>query len=200
MERVRTIRSTCNCYAYNSILIDAGAEVGAAIKTQNPRLKTLVLTHEHCDHFAGMDEVDCDSIAASKFCADVVNGKKDEYGLCSHLSLGYPKRKVDRVLKDGDNIEGDGCNLKVIETPGHAKGAICLFDEDAKILFSGDTVFPDNDMPRTDLKSSEPQMLKDSYEKLASLDIESIYPGHGKEIMEKNYIRKIMKSLDGTDE
>jgi len=190
MEKMKTFRSTCNCYLYNSILIDAGKGIMIG-----QRVSGLAITHEHCDHFAGIDGVDSESIFASRFCADVVNGKKDEYGLCSYLSLDYPKKKVDRVVKDGDYINGDGCTLKVIETPGHAKGAICLFDEDKKILFSGDTVFPDNGMPRTDLKSSEPEKLNGSYAKLASLDIEAIYPGHGKEIRESEYIKKLMKML-----
>jgi glyoxylase-like metal-dependent hydrolase (beta-lactamase superfamily II) len=186
---------SCNCYLFNDILIDPGKGIAAHLETINWKPKTVVITHEHCDHFAGLDRVDCADVAASKFCADVINEKKNEFGMCSYFNVDYPKKKVNRILKDGDVIKRDGCTLKVIETPGHAKGAICLYDEDAKILFSGDTVFPDMGIPRTDLLSSEPEKLKESYSKLSTLDIKTIYPGHGNEITEKEYVKKIMKNL-----
>ena len=82
------------------------------------------------------------------------------------------------------------------ETPGHAKGALCFYDEEAKILFAGDTVFPDLGIPRTDLPGSEPEKLKETYSRLETLDIKTIYPGHGEKIEEKDYVKKILKLLD----
>jgi glyoxylase-like metal-dependent hydrolase (beta-lactamase superfamily II) len=165
------------------------------LETDNWKPDTIIITHEHCDHFAGLGSIDCKEAAASSFCARVINEKMDEFGMCSYFDVEYPKRKVDRVLTDGDIVEGDGCALRVIETPGHAKGAICLYEEEKKILFSGDTVFPDMGIPRTDLPSSEPDKLESSYRKLETLDIKTIYPGHGNEILEKEYIAKILNLL-----
>jgi glyoxylase-like metal-dependent hydrolase (beta-lactamase superfamily II) len=157
---------------------------------------SCLITHEHCDHFAGLNSVDCKSVAASVFAAKVINDKKDEFGMCKYFDIDYPKKTVDRILAEGDIVEGDGCSLRVLETPGHAKGALCFFDEDAKILFSGDTVFPDLGIPRTDLPGSEPDKLKESYGKLETLDIKRIFPGHGEMIDEKDYVKKILKILD----
>ncbi|MCK4247341.1 MAG: MBL fold metallo-hydrolase, partial [Methanomicrobia archaeon] len=69
--------------------------------------------------------------------------------------------------------------LEVLHTPGHTDGSICLYDEAKKIMFSGDTFFIDG-IGRTDLPSGNEEALKESLERLASLDIEKVYPGHGR--------------------
>jgi glyoxylase-like metal-dependent hydrolase (beta-lactamase superfamily II) len=185
---------SCNSYLYKNILIDVANGIDYMKEDICPEI--AIITHEHCDHFSGLMNLDCKEIISSVFTREVINEKKDEFGMCKYFSVDYPNRKIDRSLVQGEIIEGDGFALKVIVTPGHAKGAICLYDSEAKILFAGDTVFPDYSMPRVDLPSSEPEKLKLSYEKLVSLDIEEIYPGHGEVIKEKNYIKKIIKNLD----
>jgi glyoxylase-like metal-dependent hydrolase (beta-lactamase superfamily II) len=182
---------SCNCYLYKDILIDPGVGIE---KFQFP-ISTTIITHEHCDHFAGLDIIECKSVAASEFCAEVINDQKDEFGMCKYFQVDYPKKKVNRILKDGELVEGDGCSLRVIETPGHAKGALCFFNEEAGILFAGDTVFPDLGIPRTDLPGSDLEKLKETYSLLGALDINTIYPGHGDKIEEKDYVKKIKKML-----
>ncbi len=189
MIRIFNRQVSCNAYLYNSILIDA--PFGIYISNT---VSKIIITHEHCDHFSGLDQVDCIDVRASEFCTQVINENRSE-GLCEYVGLKQPKKKVTQIIRDGEIVKGDGCALRVIETPGHAKGAICLYDEENKILFSGDTVFPEYGMPRTDLPSSEPEKLIDTYERLAALEIETIYSGHGKEIMEKGYIKKLMEKM-----
>jgi glyoxylase-like metal-dependent hydrolase (beta-lactamase superfamily II) len=82
-------------------------------------------------------------------------------------------------LNEGDNIETETMPLRVIHTPGHTIGSICLHNQKNKILFSGDTVFPDGVFGRVDLTSSTG--LKDminSLKKLSMLDTEILLPGH----------------------
>lgn len=191
---MKVLRGSCNSYLYKNILIDAAN--GIDYKGENIQPKKIIITHEHCDHFSGLSNIDCDEIISSQFTRQVVNEKKDEFGLCSYLSISYPEKKINSSVSEKDIVQGDGFALLVIETPGHAKGAICLYDQEEKILFSGDTVFPDYSMPRLDLLSSEPEELKSSYEKLAALDILAIYPGHGLMIKEKEYIKKLISNLD----
>ncbi len=187
---MKIISGSSNGYFFEGILIDAPNEVTWV----SDKIKICVITHEHCDHFAGIKNLQCE-IGASKFCADTINGKIDKFGLCSLIGFEFPDKKVKRILRDGDLVKGNEIELRVLETPGHAKGAICLYAEEKKLLFSGDTIFPDRGMPRVDLPTSEPEKLRESYEKLAALEIEKIYPGHGKIIEEKDYLTKILYVL-----
>jgi glyoxylase-like metal-dependent hydrolase (beta-lactamase superfamily II) len=109
--------------------------------------------------------------------------------------MEYPKITKHRVLKEGDMLEESGITLTVIETPGHCAGALCFYSEDQRTLFSGDTVFPDFALPRTDLPTSDYEKLKKSYKKLAKLDVETIYPGHGEMVKNKEYVKKILEQL-----
>jgi glyoxylase-like metal-dependent hydrolase (beta-lactamase superfamily II) len=184
-----------NNYLMGDVLIDCSPDYNnepANAKVGNPIF--CVVTHEHCDHFGGIGKLNCE-IAASQSCADILNRKNDRFGLCSLFSIPFPARKITRVLKEDDVVHGDLVALRVIETPGHAKGAICLYEEERKWLFSGDTVFPDMGMPRVDLPTSEPEKLRESYEKLAALDIRKIFPGHGEMIEEKEYVKKVMRLI-----
>lgn len=187
---IKTIVGYANSFLIGDILIDAALEV----PTLPNGLSNCIITHEHCDHFGSLDKIDC-KVVASETCARIIN-EKDSSGLCQAFSLPFPNKKVEKIVKENDVVETDGFALKVIETPGHARGSICLYEEDKKFLFSGDTVFPDLGMPRTDLPTSEPEKLKSSYEKLISLDIEKIFPGHGGMITEKDYVKRLIQLLD----
>jgi len=70
---------------------------------------------------------------------------------------------------------------RVIETPGHTPGSVCLYFPKEKVLFTGDTLFADG-VGRTDLSYSSPSDLQNSLKKLSKLPPETkIYPGHGDE-------------------
>jgi glyoxylase-like metal-dependent hydrolase (beta-lactamase superfamily II) len=87
-------------------------------------------------------------------------------------------------------IEG----LRVLHTPGHSPGSICLFDAEEGILFSGDTVFTHGSFGRYDLPGGERHALLKSLERLSTLDVRAIYPGHG-EPVEKQAERHIAAAL-----
>jgi glyoxylase-like metal-dependent hydrolase (beta-lactamase superfamily II) len=67
--------------------------------------------------------------------------------------------------------------LRVINTPGHTCGGICLYDEVTGSLFSGDTVFGSG-IGRTDLPSGSAKELAMSLKKLSGIDVKTLYPGH----------------------
>jgi len=68
--------------------------------------------------------------------------------------------------------------LKVIHTPGHTSGSMCLLEEEKKYLFSGDTVFKGS-VGRYDLPSGNLEELKKSLIKLCEIKINEVFPGHG---------------------
>jgi glyoxylase-like metal-dependent hydrolase (beta-lactamase superfamily II) len=100
---------------------------------------------------------------------------------------------VDPVsfLKDGDEFSGKGYHLKVIHTPGHTAGSVCLYESKQKILFSGDCLIkhitpnPFIEVEKFRLQNPEYQSLSafiDSLERLARLDVRYVYSGHGEYI------------------
>jgi len=95
------------------------------------------------------------------------------------------------TMKDGDEIDGDGYQLKIIHTPGHTAGSCCVYESGHKILFSGDHIIkhitpnPLVELKRSHLKDPSYQSLKaymKSLDKLAGLDVQYVFPGHGEYI------------------
>src|SRR6185295_13780991 len=113
-----------------SIFVDApigSAEaIGAAAGTD---VHMIIITHRHGDHWAEIDLVK-DALKAPVWCHE---GDRAPY-----------KAKVFDTLGDSDDVPFGESTLRVIHTPGHTPGSICLFFEtaDGPALISGDTLFP----------------------------------------------------------
>ena len=90
----------------------------------------------------------------------------------------FIKFKVDKFLKDGEEIKIGEISLEIIHTPGHTKGSICLFRDG--LIFTGDTIFKDG-YGRTDLAGGSQKDLENSLKKLSKIlkPKMKIYPGHG---------------------
>lgn len=164
-----------NSYIVGDILVDAGV-LPTTLEKYRDTISEIVITHCHFDHVAHLNEI-------ARMCkARVSIHKKDAPGLSSdavslslHFGARAPMRPPDRLLTDGDRV-GD---LLVIHTPGHTPGSICLLHEEECALISGDTVFSDGGFGRFDFPGGNRLALLESIERLAALDIEGLYPGHG---------------------
>ncbi len=66
--------------------------------------------------------------------------------------------------------------LKVIETPGHTRDSICILYRN--VLFSGDSIFNDGYIGRTDLPESDPKKMQESLEKIKKIKYKYLCPGH----------------------
>ena len=87
----------------------------------------------------------------------------------------------DMLVGEEDRIKINGILFKIIHTPGHTKGGICLYEEKQQILFSGDTLF-NGTYGRVDLPDSDEKEMKQSLKKLSKLPKDvKVYPGHGRE-------------------
>jgi glyoxylase-like metal-dependent hydrolase (beta-lactamase superfamily II) len=82
--------------------------------------------------------------------------------------------KADILLEDGDQI-GD---YRVIHTPGHTSGSICLYNPINKVLFVGDNLMYSNYKIEGPRVVHEPENYKKSIEKLRNLDMGVILTGH----------------------
>ena len=90
--------------------------------------------------------------------------------------------KCTRSLEDGDVLKIGLHEFQVIYTPGHASDGIVLYNREQKILISSDTLW-ENDMAVMTLRVEGSLALfsaRKSLEKIASLDVRQVYPGHGK--------------------
>jgi len=147
----------------DAILVDApeGSEVLApAAKGLNVR--RAIITHRHRDHWAGIDDLLKD-FSVPVYCHDA---DKEPY-----------ERYVDGTLADGDEVEVGSLRLRVIHTPGHTPGSICL--QVGEHLLSGDTLFPGGP-GRTRSNEDLRQEIESIVSGLYTLPPEvEVYPGHG---------------------
>ena len=93
------------------------------------------------------------------------------------MHLRQPARP-DRLLHDGDELKLGSLVLKVLHTPGHTPGGICVLE--GKNVFVGDTLFQGS-IGRTDLPGGDFAALMGSIrDKLFPLSDDTVvYPGHG---------------------
>ena len=81
------------------------------------------------------------------------------------------------IYGEGDRIEKAGLSFRILHTPGHTPGSVCLIVENS--MFSGDTLFAGS-CGRTDLPGGDWATLHRSLNRLAQLENDfTVYPGHG---------------------
>lgn len=159
-----------NCYVLSSekemAVIDPGGEaekILEEIKGDGAKLKYIINTHYHPDHTLANEKI----------------RKETEAEILIHeAEKGFINFRISRFLKEGDEIEIGKVSLRVINTPGHTKGSICLLGDG--FIFTGDTLFKEG-YGRTDLAGGSGEEMEKSLERLEKLLKPGIliYPGHG---------------------
>ena len=159
-----------NCYLLVSKdelgIIDPGGEAEKILKEiekAKVKPKYIINTHCHFDHILANEKI------RKKTGAEI---------LIHQAEKDFINFKIDRFLKEGDEIKIGESVLSVIHTPGHTKGSICLLGKN--FIFTGDTLFKDG-YGRTDFPGGSQKESEESLEKLAKLlkPGMTVYPGHG---------------------
>lgn len=180
-----------NCYvvfdttSHDAFIIDPGDNPDAILQIVRDGSLTvcgIVNTHGHADHIAA------NGILHEKLGAPIIIHELDAPFLADpnmNLSTllgndGQLSPPADRLLRDGDDISVGSMVFKVIHTPGHTPGGICLLMD--KILFSGDTLFLGS-IGRTDFPGgSHGTLIESICSRLLVLPDDTVaYPGHGSE-------------------
>ena len=135
----------------------------------------IVLTHGHFDHCGGAQKL------ATKYGVDIWAHPND-WALCNSAEFNlwrmpcknaYP---TQAITPDTNRIAG--FDVKVLHTPGHTEGSVCLIF-DNKYMFAGDTLFY-RSVGRTDLADSDPKKMLQSLALLKDIkDDFVVYCGHG---------------------
>lgn len=182
---LRTGRGT-NTYLLGGerlILVDTGAGIPAydsllqaAVGAMKRRLSLILITHGHRDHVGG---------------AEAVSRRHPEAVV--RMFPGGQAPSMFTPLAPDEAIRFDGITLQAIHTPGHATDHLCFYWLEERALFSGDLILGEGTVviPRD---GGGLAAYLASLERLRSLEIRRIYPGHGPSIQDPQ--AKITEYLD----
>ncbi len=190
-------------------------------------IERIILSHGHEDHFglatricqAVGHPVECFIHCEDAWMVSIENYEKSlwmEGFEDLRAFVGMPEEEMSKIIKrisffrtlsdpieqvslmeDGDEFAGEDYRLKVIHTPGHSPGMCCLYEMNAKVLFSGDhlikhiTPNPIMAIRRQNLRDPNYKSLKayrESLDKVARIDVRMCFPGHGEHIEDPDSI------------
>lgn len=181
-ERIMKIEKiVCGAYAENAycidgeLLIDPGDDLPTLARLAGG-IKAILLTHGHFDHMLAAEEL-------QKRTGVPVYVHPLDAPMLSDASLSAYNPEVSSLPQPGhiactaypESLFG----FRVLHTPGHTPGSVCLYREEEKVLFSGDTLFQAG-FGRTDLAGGSMHQLLSSLQTLLALPRDvRVYPGHG---------------------
>lgn len=205
-----------NCYLIKTdtsyILIDSGYKNGRAVLEKEldqagckpGNLKLVILTHGDFDHTSNA------AYLRNKFGAKI-SMHYDDSGMVEHGDMFWNRKKPNRLMKiifdlvfgmkesdrfkpdvsveDGQDLSEYGYDAKVIFIPGHSKGSIGILTASGD-LFCGDLLV-NTDKPVLNSMLEDPDSASASVNKLKSMAINTVFPGHGRPFQMKQFINPI---------
>jgi hydroxyacylglutathione hydrolase len=166
------------------LVIDPGGnakEISRTIEKLDLDIQMIILTHGHSDHIAALYDIQESTgaaVAIHTADADFLDGRG---AFSSQFGISYrTPESPDRLLHEGDVIGLGDISFKVIHTPGHTPGSICLSTVSG--VFTGDTLFHRGIGTTLMPGSSRKQLLESIHTRLMVLpDDTRLFPGHGRE-------------------
>ena len=166
-----------NCYIIREAaskacaIIDPGYEPEAVLKKVEAlglTVEAILLTHGHFDHVGGVKNLAAETGCRVYLC-------EPELSLPPMFTAG--RLYYTDLYREGDVVTVAGLTIRIIQTPGHTPGSVCLLTEDA--MFCGDTLFAGS-CGRTDFPGGSPEEMEKSLSRLTRMEKNmTVYPGHG---------------------
>lgn len=191
--------NNCNMYYFGdplNILFDPGLARQMDIRLNDfmadkldpDDIRYVFNTHSHPDHFEGSQHFMGKNIpiAMHRDEIDFVNEVGPKF--FAMMGMNFPELRFDMILEEGPLLI-NGVELEIYHTPGHSPGSICVYWKDKKALVCGDLVFRES-VGRVDFPGGSGEKLKESIEKISSLDIEYLLPGHMEYIAGASEVKK----------
>lgn len=179
-----------NCWlvgeAPRCAVVDPGAEsdrIFAAIDRLHLVPEKIVLTHGHVDHIAHCAHVaERYGLGLVVHRADLPYLERPQWPELEALLGSRPCPPPEAFLEEGVDYEVAGLRLRVVHTPGHTPGGVCLVDDASRTILVGDTLFAGS-VGRVDLPGGDgPTLLRSIRDKLFALEGDwRLLPGHGPE-------------------
>lgn len=184
-----------NCYliydeTLDAAIIDCGAytteekeNILAFIQEKRLRVRHLLQTHCHFDHLFGAEFIHSQLGLKPRMHPE----ERDNYVSASqqmrmflHREMDLPLPPIGSFFCENDTFPIGKQHIQVIHTPGHTSGGVCFYLPEAKVLFSGDSLFR-HSIGRTDFPyGSEENLVRSIKEKILTLPKNVVvYPGHG---------------------
>lgn len=174
-----------NCYVLaavnEAVCIDPGDDFPKIIdqlKSNNLTLVAIINTHGHYDHIGANANLAKEYSCPVYIHQDEMCILKDSAESIAFFSGGSMEIEYQTIPVDDEEILNlGGLEFKIIHTPGHSPGGICLLQNGN--LFTGDTLFKQS-IGRTDFPGSDPVAMQKSLAILTKLDKSlKVFPGHG---------------------
>jgi hydroxyacylglutathione hydrolase len=205
-------RPLINVYLAEDVLIDAGRRWDRGrifAELEGREISMLALTHVHPDH-QGCAKAVCEARGVPLAChEDDVDAMEGRRAVAATAKPGAkvfarmwegPPHKVDRVLREGDEVAG----FRVVHAPGHAPGEVIFFRDSDRVAICGDVIRNITYVslrtrlaePPADL-TPDPAENRRSIRKLAELNPSLILPGHGPAVSDIAAFERFAASLPG---
>lgn len=177
-----------NCYIVwdketgDGVVVDPGGHadmIAEEVKSLGVKTAYIIDTHGHFDHVGGNGELaELLSVKVAIHAEDthMIEGASAQSAFYGHPIEDLPAPEVTLA----DSIDAGSLAIKVLHTPGHTPGGVCLYVEAAGILITGDTLFAGS-IGRSDLPGGDHETLLASIKKeiLPLPDDVRVFPGHG---------------------
>ena len=165
-----------NCYmiwgegSASCVVIDPGYEAETVLeqaRKQGKTVEAILLTHGHFDHVGAVRDIAAETDCKVYICPE-------DLSMPPQLTAGPVY--YTHTYGEGDVLKSAGLSIRVIHTPGHTPGSVCLMVDD--VIFSGDTLFAGG-CGRTDIGGDWATIVK-SLKRLGEIEgYFKVFPGHG---------------------